>query len=305
MFYALTNHRAAVTGCFMLGLLLAAGAEAGEQLTVQLQSGRTFTARVDARTDDERLWLRFEDGAMTLWRPVRWERVVEGVYRGQPLTPDEVRAAAERIKSKPSAVEEVAPAESYGGEDSLSQTSGAVTLNGRKSGDFHDGNFSAGDDPARSLRLAARVANWDADVEADGLLLYAAALDGRGREVPVAGHLTIELIGFRPAARLDQFVRVHGEPFPTLGRWTRRIDTRHAEPGGACLQLPFQNAHPDFDADFAAHGVVHARLVAPGRGVFEASADLTRIRPFSPLRDQLQQTEGRRFFAEERVGRRD
>lgn len=283
MFDAVKNPRAAVAGWLLLVPLIAPRAEAGEQLTVQLQSGRTFTAQVDARTDDEQLWLRFERGAMTLWRPVRWDRVVGGAYRGRPLTPAEVRAAAGRIASKPSAVEEVAPPKS-GERRAKSQEPSPL---------------------ARSLRIAARVANWDADVEVDGLLLNAAAFDGRGREVPVEGHLTIELIGTRPAAWHDQFVRVHGEPFPTLGRWTRQIDTRPGEPGGACLQLPFQSAHPDFDPALGAYGVVHARLVAPGQGVFEASANLVRIRPFSPLRDQLQRTEGRRFFTRESVGRRN
>jgi hypothetical protein len=295
------GHRAAASWSLLMLFVIAAGAEAGEQMTVRLQSGRTFTAQIDARTDNRRLWLRFENGAMTLWRPVRWDRVVEGTYQGQTLTPAKVRAAAERIKSEPSRVEEVAPAiEAQVSHNPHSR--GAMSPRTRHS---QVARLRLSDGQTRSLKIAARVANWDADVEADGLLLNVAAFDGRGREVPVEGHLTIELIGSRPAARLDQFVRVHGEPFPTLGRWTRQIDTRRAASGGACFQLPFQNAHPDFDAALGAYGVVHARLVAPGQGVFEASADRVRLRAYSPLREQLQQSEGTRFFVREGVARRE
>jgi len=74
-------------------------------------------------------------------------------------------------------------------------------------------------------------------------------------------------------------------------------------PSGAVYRLPFQAVHPEFDTDWAAHGLVHVRLTVPGHGVFEASQEVVRIRAFSPIRDELEMSTGRRFFPIERTGR--
>ncbi|MEX2173467.1 MAG: hypothetical protein WD872_03840 [Pirellulaceae bacterium] len=61
--------------------------------------------------------------------------------------------------------------------------------------------------------------------------------------------------------------------------------------------------HPEFDTDWSGVGLVHVKFVAPGHGVFEDSRDAVRIRPFAPLRDQLQQKHMPRFLPTEGVSR--
>ena len=278
----------------LLALSLPLEARAGERLTVHLQSGRSFTAHVDEKTDGEQLWLRFENGAMTVWRPIDWQRVRGGVVDGRTLDAASLRQAAVQIKSKASSIEVLpAPAPETTAPTAVIPAQPAAILD----------RTGAEPNVARALHLEATIANWDADVEVDGLVVTASALDGHGRLAPVDGHLTIELIGTRPAAFRSKYAYSRGAPFPQLGNWTRQIDTFGLATPIAQFQLPFQAQHPSFDADLGSHGVVHARLVVPGKGVFEASADLVRIRPFSPIRDRLQQFEGRRFFAIEQLGR--
>jgi hypothetical protein len=65
--------------------------------------------------------------------------------------------------------------------------------------------------------------------------------------------------------------------------------------------LAFQDVNPEFGKNLGPHGAIHATLSVPGQGTFEATGD-TRIRPYSLIRDRLQQTTGRRFFPEETVG---
>ncbi len=290
----------------ILSLLVLVGTLAGQadaakpddgpaELTVSLQSGRTFTAAVDVRTNAEQLWLRFEDGATTFWRPIRWERVVAADYEGRSIAGEELRAVAEQIESRgrmdaealpPPAEAVAAPVAPVAEVVPSVLVPAPVAL-----------------PPVRSLAIEARAANWDADVEIDGLLVTAYALDGAGCAVPVQGVLSVEAIGTQPSALRSEFVHSRGAPFPRLGQWTQQIETFTAPAGGACVRLPFRTLHPEFDLELGAYGLVHARLVVPGQGVFEASAGLVRVQPYSPIRDYREQLYGDRFFAGEWIGR--
>ena len=41
----------------------------------ELNSGQVWVAKIDARTDGRRIWLRFQNGATQLLRPVAWSDV--------------------------------------------------------------------------------------------------------------------------------------------------------------------------------------------------------------------------------------
>jgi hypothetical protein len=149
----------------------------------------------------------------------------------------------------------------------------------------------------RSLAIDVRVANWDADVEVDGLLLDVYPRDAEGRTVPVAATLQVELTGERTG-----IVR-RPRPFVRLGRWTKLIRPDMVSSNGARFRLPFLASHPQWETDLASFGLVHVRLNVPGHGVFEASDATVRIRPYGLMRDRLQEHSGRRFFAPEMTGR--
>jgi hypothetical protein len=141
------------------------------------------------------------------------------------------------------------------------------------------------------------VANWDGDVEVDGLLVRLRPLDAAGEEVPVEGTLEVRLIGWRTG-------RTRSRQGPVrLARWTRAVGPAEWGPFGIEYRLPFQSVHPEFDLRWAAHGTVHARLSVPGQGVFEVSQSTVRIRPYSALRDHLEYVSGGRFYPGERTGR--
>ena len=265
-----------------------------EPITVYLASGRSLTAQIDSRTDASELWLRWQRGPTVLRRPVRWERVTRVQMAGEQISGEELRHAVVEIRE---AVSDVA-------EDSTTPTLRKIALGSPES---TTGSAPSADafgqrrrvDRAprvRSLEISAAVANWDADVTVDGLIMRIHALDGTGASIPVRGSLQIDL-------RAPQIgVVKRSQPFGILGRWTRRVRPEDFGPDGAVYRLPFQRVSPEFDLSLAPHGAVHAKLSVPGHGTFEATESTVRIRPASPVRDQLQQATGRRFFPGERTG---
>ena len=61
-------------------------ADAQENITVHLASGRTLTAQIDARTDASQLWLRWDSPNAQVLRPVRWQCVAAADWE-QTLPP--------------------------------------------------------------------------------------------------------------------------------------------------------------------------------------------------------------------------
>ena len=117
--------------------------------------------------------------------------------------------------------------------------------------------------------------------------------------MPVNGSLEVELIGRSTGAAIPS------QPFSRLAYWSQPVRVADFGVNGAVYRLPFQGTHPEYDTNVASRGAVVARLSVPGQGTFQATASTVRIRPYSPVRDQLQQATGRRFFdVEDRNGAR-
>jgi len=136
-------------------------------------------------------------------------------------------------------------------------------------------------------------------VEADGIVVEITPRDSTGRPTPVHGALEVTLV-IPPrfaAAALDQ--KSHRQ------RWVQRVRPDDFSPatGSAQYRLPFGSAqnNPEWNLDLAGYGAVSAQLSVPGQGSFSATAGCVRVRPFSPVRDRLQQSTGRRFFPWEQV----
>ena len=261
-------------------------------MTVELASGRRFVARADPRTDTERLWLRWGEEDATVLRPIQWSRVVRAQVGPAWLTGPQLREAVAALRKvfprqKPTA--NFGKIQLIGIEEDFSNRSPA-----RKTPE--DGLTRL---PVRSLAVDAWVANWDSDVEVDGLVVAVFPLDAQGRLVPVEGNLRVELIGRPPRSPRRE------NPYTRLGSWTRRVHSEAIGPRGAQLRLPFQAFHPESRPEAEPYGAVHVRLTVAGRGTFEATATDVRIRPYSAVRDRLQQATGRRFFPSELTTRTD
>lgn len=291
----------ALWGCLVALVVQTASLQAAEPVTVHLQSRRSFTGYLDAETTQQELVLRFESGGIALWRPIDWNRVVAAEYRGKELSAAELRSLVSSILSTPAEVVPAPPSELDVGEprfDSVPQPAPS---------DLQQRSANYPIEPilqrVQSIDVRAELANWNAGVEMDGLILTVWPLDAQGQIVPVSGTLAVQLEGLRGASARSQYSYFRGNPFPVLGQWTQALQADAVGPAGARFKLPFQAIHPEFDTEVAPFGLVQVRLAVPGHGTFAATVNLVRIRPFSPLRDVRQQLHLKRFFPQEQLTR--
>ncbi|MCI0360901.1 MAG: hypothetical protein L0211_20680, partial [Planctomycetaceae bacterium] len=253
-------------------------------LTVELASGRKFTGFVDATTSDERLVLRFARGDAMMKRPIDWSRVVRASVDGVAIELGRLRETAIGMRSREPGARSRGPG--AGGQEPASVETPIIQPR------------------VTSVSFDARLANWDSDVETDGLLVEIYPLSDDGYIVPANGAVEVEL--FAPQKRVFHHAPLSGgDTLERVERWTQAIDAADFGRGYARLKLPFGAVHPEFDLDWIGVGLVHVRLVVPGDGVFENSVDGLRIRPYAPLRDRYEMNTGRRFAPTERVGRHD
>lgn len=262
----------------------AVAAQADELVSIELVSGKSFTAHVDARTDDEHLWLRFGSGGVLIRRAIEWDSVSKAQHKGQAIDNNELKAlatAAEEITS-----EQISTPPPRTGPSDADRARALLDFGRRVS----------------SVDFDAHLANWDRDVEFDGIALRLFPLDANGRLTKVRGTLEAELVVNRKQD-FNDVPRSRGHKARQLGSWTVAINHGDVTEDGVLVKLPFQAAHPEFDTRWASHGLVHVRLIVPGHGVFEHSFDSVRVRPYSPLRDSLERQTGRRFLPTEQTGR--
>lgn len=270
---------------------------AADVLTVHAASGRAFTGQVDPRTDEQTLWLRSGKSQAFVVRPIEWRRVVIVEAKGRQHTADEFRRViaqpdwqwAAQVPSRVSPKNAIAPTKPVESSPQPNETATA---------EIQFSAESPANGPVRTLHVDAYTGRWQSGTETSGVVLHVQPLDDWGQLVPVLGTLSVELIG------QGYSNGVSGQAFPQLGRWSFVLEPHQFGPNGAVVRLPFQALHPDFRRGTRVNpfGLVHAQLSVAGEGVFAASADFVRIRPYSPLRDGLEQYQPhRRFFAAERT----
>ena len=279
-----------------LHLLLSAGMGA-ELATVHLASGRSLTGEVDSRSNDSQLWLRFVQERTMIVRRIDWDRVADVQIGDSAMSVDELRTQLAKLGSEPPKAfrfeeryafnaKETQIVHEIGGPARLSTARGFIPRQ-------HRDPLA----PVRTIAIDAYVANWDADVEVDGIALYVYPLDGHGMLTPTGGSLEVTLVGHYSAGYTSP-----GQ-FQRIGRWARSVRPANVGADGFLFRLPFQAVHPEFERELSKTGLLHVRLSVPGHGVFEASEAALRVRPYSPVRDRLEQVEDRRFFPIERTGR--
>jgi hypothetical protein len=270
----------------LLVVVLFVGAGAGE-VSITLIDGRTLVGEVDSHSDARNLWLRRGDATTTIRRSIAWSQIASARVGERPLTVEQLRAAANA--APPPVPRQAATA----------TPPGAGTLRTWRIPGVAAARETRPAAVVRSLDVDASLANWDADVEADGLVLSFAALDEFGAAASVDGTLEVELVG----ERLPPYSR--GNAFPTLGRWTLAVDSATGETGGGYYRarLDFQAVHPDFQLYLPRYALVHVRLSVPGQGTFDASQDGLSLRGFTPVRDRVEAAAGTRFLPNERTGR--
>jgi hypothetical protein len=248
-------------------VVLAARAFSAERLTVSLQSGRTFTGAVDARTDEQRLWLRFGEGTTVVLRSLAWESVAAAKRNGQPISLERLRPAAEEMKSAATS-DDAAPS----AEPSAPNADEIVTP-------LPQVAYLPPPPRVSTVAFDAILANWDADAPPDGLAVYVRPLDAWGGLVAVHGIVHVELTG---RVRRDFSAVPHGRGMieESLGRWTVNLASALPTTDGYLIKLPFAwGALPP--EEVYSRGRVHLRLAAPGNGVFEAVTEAVQILPYA------------------------
>src|SRR5688500_14885031 len=246
-------------------------------ITVRTNDGRSYTGFVDRETSPTHLSLRIERGRAALWYPIPWSRIEEAQHEGRNVSADELRELAARI-----------------------QSSRQVVLQPRRPAKTEPPP-PAPPSPA-AIAIDAQLANWDADVESDGILLWLRVIDDAGNTTAARGTLDVEL--FAPLARkYHEVPQGRGYSVELIERWSVNVTEAQFRGGEARIRLPFGALHPQFDGGIDLFGLVHARLAVSGHGVFEQSLDGIPLRPFAPTRDALLDNEGRYFLPTEGTGR--
>jgi hypothetical protein len=154
-----------------------------------------------------------------------------------------------------------------------------------------------------SVAFEVGAANWDADVELDGLLIRPFPQDAFGEPRAFRGMLHAELWSMRRIEQ-DSMPISGGRWHEIVESWSVPVCIDSPDVGDGWVRLPFQSRHPEFDTTWSPVGLVHLTLVVPGHGVFHHSEDGVRIRPFAPLRDYLERQTGERFLPTELNGPR-
>jgi hypothetical protein len=238
--------------------------------TVLVKSGRTFVGLVDARTDASTLWLRFEHGRSTLWRPIEWHRVVDIAIDGEKLSGEEFQRVAAKY-----ATDEDPGRRTWPVSDSQ--------IDAATAGEAEREALAMG--RVRSLSVDVRFANWDADADDDGLAVMIAPLDELGRGVAADGTLTVDLIAMT-GKRRPLWPPVAHEPDverPVLESWTVQLSPRDFVDGLATVKLEFTHGDPAANPLVHSLGVVRARFASPGSDVVEAVVDPVRLRPLAKI----------------------
>ena len=253
---------------------------AAETVTVQTLDGRDLRGVVDARTDDERLWLRQEQAGVSLAVSLSWSDVESAALDGNAIETSALRERAAELAS-------IAPRWSAG---PATADTGAAPLK-------HAPLAIARQPAVRSVEIVgACLVNLDRDIEPDGLLLSVAAINDRGQPVPVRGSLAVRLIGeHRPAA-------VYDVTFDELDRWSQPVSPRDFVDGIATYELRFRRTAPEWQFDLMPDAVLDLTLGAFGEGDFAAAAPVV-LRQLNPLRDERQLLTGTRFIPGELAGR--
>ena len=262
--------------CFLACDVAAARLAAAQQVRAVANDGRVLSGELDSRTDQQALWIRQSASSVVLAIALDWEQLAEATLDGQNATRSELQEQAAATPSAPSPVTVVEPLVPIVPQAPLPQRPPRL----------------------RSVEIVdACLANFDRNVEPDGLLLTIAPLDEQRRAIAVRGSLAVRLFGQR---------RANTQPAATFGdleHWTLPVRPGDFVDGLATYELRFRGTAPEWEFDLLPDALLSVELGAFGHGNFAAAAPVT-IRAFNPFRDNLQQNRGSRFAPEELRGRR-
>ncbi len=259
--------------CLLLGML-GATVQAQSVVTVVTGDGRTLTGEVDDRSDQQTLWIRRSEHNIVLTTAVAWSEITSAALNDQNIEVSDLSNKSQKIATS-------GPATFLTEYEQVDRSRNhAVSYNIAQRAEI------------MSVEIDAGLVNLDRTVEPDGLALVLSAIDSHGNYVPVRGTLNARLI----VQRIDQHTGVVS--FEEFQRWSSAVSPADFYEGIAELPLRFRRASPEFDWELCTAALLHVRLGVFGEGNFEASVPVA-IHQFNPLRDEMRNQQGSRFFRDE------
>ena len=270
-------------------LLAEQGWQMDQPIVVELRDGRRIQGDVDRRSNTDELWLRSELNGAQIASRYFWSDINKVWQSGQAIELQRLHADVQALPPRTA--------------QGLAQTEWEqpLLLTAETAADRNTvllPQIAAAFPEVRSLHIEARLANWDADAPADGLLVTVYPLSSTGEWMPVRGNLDLTLLGevWPGSEEPHRYPRAGFHELARASHLVRKVDFAR---GPATFQLPLRKVHPEAMPSIATYGLVHARLGVSGAGVFEASDSFVRLREPSPTRDRLQLFRGQRFFPAE------
>jgi hypothetical protein len=267
----------AVRFCGLLLTLLAASAVHAEgELRIQTANGRLLVGRMDDRTDDATLWIRRTEGNIILTSSVKWSEVESAELDGESISSEKLAEQREKLSTaapkrflsdfEPLNIDESEPASGF-------QRRPRIV----------------------NIEIEATLANLDRTVESDGLLVAITALDEFRQSHAVRGSLTARLVVERLNYRTGEV------SFDEFSRWSQKVSMKDFQEGVAEFPLRFQRYSPEFDWELCTAALLNVRLSVHSQGNFEASIPIA-IHEYNPIRDEMRNWRGSRFFRDELTG---
>ena len=258
-----------------------ASAQPPPSIRVVQQNGRALQGELDARTDQQSLWLLRRRGSVAISVAIPWTSVESGSIDGRTLRLKKLRATALRKR----------PERTTSYLDLPPNSRPQTTPGSDPPAPQHPASAAP---KAVELRIAARAANWDADIPRDGVIVELELRDSGDRFVAHSGVLRAELWSIRKPhpARSASWTRI--------GRWSQFVRRDQFVTGQARLRLPYRGDNPEVDGGYFANAILHVVFQPTRQGSLEASATL-RLHESNYLRDALEATAGSRFLPQERI----
>jgi hypothetical protein len=246
-------------------------------VTVVDERGDEMSGILDARSDEQALWLRREAGGIVFAHSISWDRIASITLDRRSISPSELLDRRVQLAStaQPAVVESAAAPTSWQAAPIVNEVSYATVANRPPR--------------VRSLELlSAAMVNIDRDVEPDAVAISLAPIGAHGIPMAVRGNLRATLVGQRRPLNSGAI------EFGELERWSQPVRAEDFVDGVATYDLPLRITRPEWEFDLTPDALVTVELTAIGHGSFAASAPLV-IRRFDPLRDQMQLFGGSRF----------
>lgn len=269
------------------------------EVTAILIDGRQITGRVAATTDDVRLDLHVASQRVSVTSHLSWQQVDSFRVDEQQVSVAQFRQTLDRfiLSEPPTRIRPTKPLSVV----PLTKLQNHANRHSERSGgqNTHRADSKMGRSSLKettSIQIDARIANWDRDPAADGLLLELYVLNDGGHPLRVPGRLTAKLVGLRQQITVGQLTLDREPPVADLESWSQPLRAADFADGVAIVKLPFRRLVPERDLDISAFTLLQVSYGVSSVGVFKASQSDVLIRHPSVFRDDLFLSTGHRVL---------